>query len=299
MITLLSGENSFEIDRQLRQIVAEFGGAAEKFDGVELEVRQLPDLLMGMSLFAAQRLVIIRELSANKGVWEVLPEWLERQSEDTHVVLIEPKPDKRTKTYKTLQAVAAVVQCKEWGNRDESKAVAWVVAEMKRQGAAIDTTAARELVRRVGLQQQAVATAVEQLAPLGAVTLEHVEAQYLPPSDESVFQLFELALAGDIEHLRAALGQLARTEDPYMALGLLVGQALQLAALVVGRDANVASDLGVSPYAITRLRPYAQQLTHAQARQIVERLQHADRRVKTSSVAPWVAIEHALLGLRT
>ncbi len=98
MITLLSGENSFEIDRQLRQIVAEFGGAAEKFDGVELEVRQLPDLLMGMSLFAAQRLVIIRELSANKGVWEVLPEWLERQSEDTHVVLIEPKPDKRTKT---------------------------------------------------------------------------------------------------------------------------------------------------------------------------------------------------------
>lgn len=134
MITLLSGENSFEIDRELKHLVTEFDGRAEKIDGSELELRQLPDFLMGMSLFAEKRLVIIKNLSENKTVWVDFADWLERVSDDIHLVLVEPKPDKRTRTYKDLQKAAELKEFAPWGERDSLKAEQWATDEAKRLG---------------------------------------------------------------------------------------------------------------------------------------------------------------------
>ncbi len=47
MITLLTGENTFELEQALNQIVAGFHGVAERIDGSELSTKNLPDLLMG------------------------------------------------------------------------------------------------------------------------------------------------------------------------------------------------------------------------------------------------------------
>lgn len=112
MITLLTGENGFEIERALKRIVTDFEGTPEKIDGSELELRQVPDLLMGVSLFADKRLLIIKNLSENKAVWADFGDWLERVSDDIHLVLVEPKPDKRTRTYKDLQKAAEVKEFK-------------------------------------------------------------------------------------------------------------------------------------------------------------------------------------------
>ena len=102
MIMLLIGENSFEVERALRQIADDFDGTVEKIDGSDLQLSQLPDILMGVSLFATARTVVIRNLSANKSIWTVFGDWLPRISDDIHLVLVEPKPDKRMTTYKAL-----------------------------------------------------------------------------------------------------------------------------------------------------------------------------------------------------
>jgi len=59
MITWLIGENSFEVREALKSIESKFDGSPERIDGTELTLAQLPDLLMGMSLFATERLVVI------------------------------------------------------------------------------------------------------------------------------------------------------------------------------------------------------------------------------------------------
>src|SRR5664280_1253944 len=96
VITLLVGENSFEIQRALDAIISDFDGNVEKIEGSELQVSQLPDIFMGVSLFADKRLVVIRNLFENKAVWPVLGDWTDKISDDIHLVLVEPKPDKRT-----------------------------------------------------------------------------------------------------------------------------------------------------------------------------------------------------------
>ena len=106
MITLLTGENSFELREALQSIVKGFDGNAERIDGANLELRQLPDLIMGGTLFAEKRLVVISGLSNNSALWQKLPEWLPRVSDDVHLVLVDEKPDKRTVSYKSLKEVA-------------------------------------------------------------------------------------------------------------------------------------------------------------------------------------------------
>src|ERR1035437_6433304 len=100
MITVLIGENTFEIQRALDLIARDFDGKVEKIDGSNLQLSQLPDILMGVSLFAMSRTVVIRNLSENRAVWPVFGDWLSKISDDIHLILAESKPDKRTATYK-------------------------------------------------------------------------------------------------------------------------------------------------------------------------------------------------------
>src|SRR5680860_9144 len=166
MITLLAGENSFDIQRALNAIINDFediDGHVEKIEGTELRVSQLPDILMGVSLFSQKRLVIVRNLSENKDVWPVLGDWIPKMSDDIHLVLIESKPDKRTSTYKKLKEKASVREFQPWSDRDLAMVERWVTAEAKKQGLELDKKCVQFLVQWVGVDQWQLFHAIEKL----------------------------------------------------------------------------------------------------------------------------------------
>lgn len=296
MITLLTGENSYEIEQALRGLAVEFSGDMEKFDGAELELTRLPDLLMGMSLFSEQRLVVIRGLSANKQVWDALPDWLERISDDIHLVVVEAKPDKRTKTYKALQKAAAVREFKLWTDRDERRAEQWVGEQANARNVKLSPTAARLLVSRIGVDQWQLANTLDTLSVYDEITEDRIRDTTEARPHENVFALFETALKGDRARVQAMVQALSLSEDPYQLFGLLSGQAFQLAALAAAReDDDVAKDFGVHPFVLSKLRPYAAKQGVKGSRQIVRAFSKADELMKTSSTEPWLAIEQALL----
>lgn len=295
VITLIVGENSYEVQQTLRQLTAEFDGTPEKIDGETLELRHLPDVLMGASLFASKRLVMIRDLSDNKELWDKLPDWIERMDDDIHLVLIEAKPDKRTKTYKTLQKNATVMEHKPWTDRDQAQAKQWVVAQAKMRGVTMTPALARLLVARVGVDQWQLAQATQKLSVYDDITEEVIREIIDARPSENVFELFETALKGDADRLRDLLTVLARTEDPYMLFGLLSGQAFQLMALAVAREDNdVAKDFGVHPYALSRLRPHVARRGSSGVRDIVLAFNQADETMKTTAIDPWLAIDQVL-----
>lgn len=297
MITVLFGENSFEVDRALQKIAGGFDGVAEKIDGSTLELKQLPDLLMGGTLFARKRLVIIKNLSENKTVWSVFSDWLTRVSDDVQLVLAESKLDKRTKTYKDLQKTADVHEFKPWGERDGMQAEKWAVDEAKRLGFSLDQKSARTLVARVGADQWQLYHALEKLAVLENISPEVIEEIIEANPVENVFNLFEAALKGDGKKVKKMLATLELSEDPYRLFGLLSGQAFQLAVLAVGDkpSAEVAKDLGAHPFALSKLATPAKKLGRAGARKVVAAFAEADAGMKTSAAEPWLLIERALI----
>jgi DNA polymerase III delta subunit len=306
MITLLTGENSFEVESELGQLVAAFDGTPEKFDGAELEARQLPDLLMGMSLFAEKRLVIIRGLSGSKQAWSALPELMERMSDDIHLVLVESSPDKRTKTYKALQKSAEIKEFSPWTERDSGKAERWAVAEAKQMGVKLDTPSARLIVQRSlimpekgqpVIDQWRIINSLEKLSVLNEVTVEAVEKYIDVQPVESVFTLLETALKGNLPVLRRLLDDLEPSEDPFKVFGLLTSQAFQLAALAVTDQSpnETAKAIGAHPFVAGKLAPLARRLGQGGAKKTVLILAKADEDMKVSKAAPWVLIDQALM----
>lgn len=296
MITLLTGENSFEIERELSKIADDFDGAVEKIDGGILQLSQLPDILMGVSLFATLRVVVIRNLSENKTIWPVFGDWLPKISDDIHLILIEPKPDKRTATFKALKTTAVIKEFQPWSERDNIQAEKWIGSEAKALGFDLDKKSVQTLLQRVGSDQWQLFHALEKLSLVDTVSADVIMNVIEPNPTENVFNLFETALGGNIKELKRTIQTLEQTEDIYRLSALLFAQVFQLAAVMSAtKTNNVAKDFGIHPYVVSKLTVVAKQLGKDKIAKIIAIFAAADDDIKLSRAEPWLLIERALL----
>ncbi len=299
MIILLTGDNIYEIDQELARLSAGFEGEVERLDADRLEPRNLTDILSGVSLFSAERLVILRRASENAALWEALGEHA-AQDTDTTLVLVEPKVDKRTKTYKALAKSADVRVFAAWGERDAARAEKWLADEAKARDIILETAAAREIVRRRGVEQYQLLATLEQLSVFSNITLDIVDTHIEKTPTENVFALLEAAISGDSRKIHTMIQTLKLENDPYMTMGLLASQAFALAGLVLGDDkpqGEIAKDLGVSPFVLRNLTSSAKSIDQIRLSRIVNALAIADIGLKSSAVNPWIQIETALSGV--
>lgn len=295
MITWLTGENSFDIREAIAALEAASDVPAERIDATELRLQDLPELLMGVSLFASKRLVVISDISKNSTLWEKLPDWLPRISDDIHVVFVDTKPDKRTTSYKALAAAANVRDFPIWGDRDESKAAQWLVTRATQRNVALTSALATRIVQRVGLDQWSLAQALETLSLLDNITPAAIDDVIPNSPSENIFQLFETALEGRSQQVADMLHTLSLTEDAYALSALINGQALSLAAVTYAPvDAMPSKDFGIHPYVASKLERHARTLGKAKVGHIVELFAQTDADLKRSKAEPWVLLEQTL-----
>ena len=295
MIHYLYGENSFAIERELAKLVSNFANVPEKIDGERLELRDLPDVFAGQTLFASERLVVIRGLADNKPVWGELENYLNRVSDDIMIVLIDAKPDKRTRTYKVLQKVATMHEAKIMSDRE---ARVWVGGFAKQEfGLRLDSSRANLIVDRAGSDQWALYHALQKLSVFDEITTELITEIIDASPQENVFLLLDSALRGNQEKVGQVIRALEATEDGFRTFGLLSSQVVSLIALsLAGPNDNVAKDFGASPFALQKLRGFAEHLTPARRRRIMTIFAAADSELKLG-VEPWLVITKSLVKL--
>ena len=295
MITLIYGENAYERDQQLAALLAG-EEAPERYDGGELGVADLPQILQGVSLFSSSAVKIISQLGDNRPVWVALGELLEKQGSDTSpLILLETKPDKRTRTYKFLQKNAQLIECKSFGERDQAKASAWLERYAQQQSISLERPAAAELVQRIGVEQYALLHELQRLSSLGTVTLDIVKTYTEARAHDTAFDLLDLALRGKTTQLQTKLGHLKTSEDAYMTLGLMISQVYALAGAVTGGSEANASELGVHPFVLSKAQAAATSMSETSLREVIDSLATGDMQLKTSGGDPWLAIEVALM----
>jgi DNA polymerase III delta subunit len=292
MITVLTGENGFAIHEALQALIRDFSGQPERVDGTTLELRQLPDLLMGGTLFAEDRLIIIRGISENTALKTQLVDWLDRVDSSIHLVLIDEKLDKRTALYKELKKKAILKDFPAWGERDTGAAIQWV----QKQAPKLDRALADHLVRRVGLDQWQLASSLDILANLDEITLNSIDEHIEPNQTENVFQLFELALEGRPQRIFDMLRTLELSEDAYSVFALLSSQAYQLAAVGLAESGDAPTkDAAIHPFVASKLERHARRLGPRGVLRILSVFADADADLKRSRGEPWLVIEKSLL----
>ena len=215
MIYLIIGTNAYRAQYELQQLVKALDVRPEKIDAASLDLNKLADTVRGLSLFQERRLIVIERLSERKDLWDKLGEWTSDIAAETYLVLIEPRPDKRTKTFKTLQKTAKLIEATPLTDRQRPAAEKWLLDYASEHGVKLTKTQASNMVARAIIADEKSRSAeIDQLqlthavaALKNAVKIDDAAiAAVLPPAREfSVFDIIELAVRGKTANLRSAL----------------------------------------------------------------------------------------------
>lgn len=306
MIYLIVGTNAYRVQYELQRLVKSLGVRPEKIDASSLDLNKLADTVRGLSLFQERRLIVIERLSERKDLWDKLGERASDIAAETYLVLIEPRPDKRTKTFKILQKTTKLVEAMPLTDRQRPAAEKWLLDYASEHSVKLTKTQASNMVARaIVADEKSRSAEIDQLQLTHAVAAlkntvkidDAAIAAVLPPAREfSVFDIIELAVCGKTANLRSALDELRRSDDVYKVAPLVWLQWSQLVLLAKAEAASTSDtiDLGIHPFVARKLRPLARQLSPKDLAELTELAAERDYQMKTSSVDPWAALEDFL-----
>lgn len=304
MITVLTGENRFILQQELRRIVDGFVAehtdmALEQFDGEEAEFDRMREALQSMPFLASKKLVVLRNPGANKQFVESADSLLTELSEVTDVVIVETKPDKRTAYYKFLKKNTDL---NEFNELDVPQLAKWLVASAKEAGGTLSTTDANYLVNRVGTNQLTLQNELQKLLSYDKkITRESIDQLSERTPQSTTFDLLDAALKGDKAYaLELYAEQRSMKVEPQQIIALLGWQlhALALVKAAGDRDAGqIASEAKLNPFVVRKTQALAKHMSLADVKQLVHQVRLLDERLKSESIDADEALQNLIITL--
>lgn len=167
----------------------------DRFEGDAVTPGALGDALRMLPVFAARRLVWLREPSGGRGSWksvcEALPGLIRELGADAQAVLVVTATsiDRRLSWVRAFGE--AVIECE--APRGARELIAFVKRDAKKLGLALDGAAAEQLVERVGASLIGLRSELEKASLLAGpgqkITESHVAASAADLADEPVWDL--------------------------------------------------------------------------------------------------------------
>lgn len=295
MIRFLFGENEYSVSRaevRIREAFIEQHGtqSVEIYDGSQVQIRDLPQLLQGQTLFSDATLTVLRGASTNKPLWDELCDVLEK-TPDADLLIVEGKPDKRTRTFKWLQKNAETRECKLL---DERETITWLETEARGQGIALSRELATFLVHHSGTDQWRLYNDLIKLSLAGKPMSRDLIKELIEPNPTAtVFELLDAILAGRHKDAQQILDIVRIHEDPYKFMGLLISQLFALAVCVAADhrpSQTIAKDAGIHPYVAQKTAVLARNIDKQRLKKIISIVEEGDLLLKTSGGDPWTII---------
>ncbi|MDR2524306.1 MAG: DNA polymerase III subunit delta [Candidatus Nomurabacteria bacterium] len=300
MIHFYFGENSFEMQQQVANVAAKFAdkyGAENisKIDASGIDAQKLIAEIVNINLFAPRRLLVVRGAASNKNAWAAIGENLTRVPDETELIIIVPSPDKRTKTFKELKKNARTREFALPKNHDLTE---WVLRQAANQKVEIKRAAADELILATAGDPWRIANELAKFRALDAVaTPERVRDLVEYDISASAFNLLDDLLNGRRQRALDELAKLRQVEDANKFLGLLASQIFALSGAVNAGDkavAEVASDLSVHPFVMSKMFSAARKMTPREAARLARIVAETDAKMKSTGADPWRLIELAI-----
>ncbi len=302
MIVTLSGGNVFllraELSALVQKFLDDFGDLGlERLNGDEVEYDAIRESLQSLPFFAARKMVVLRDASANKQFLENAESLLTDLPETTDIILYESKLDKRTAYYKYLKKAT---DFREFAAMDENGLARWLSATAQEKQGSLSANDARYLVERVGADQQMLAQELDKLllyAP--SITRETIELLTEANPQSTIFELLEAAFAGNAKRALALYAeQRAQKVEPQQIIAMLAWQLhiIALAKTAGQRSPEIAAkEAKISPFVFKKSAVIARKLTVVELKRLVKDLLDIDRRSKRESLDVDEAVQNYLL----
>lgn len=303
---LVTGSEAFLADRAVRSAVAAVTKGAAEVEVTEMLASELDSgtlaELTGPSLFAAQRMLVLRNLEdLSSDVGPRLVEYAGSPAEDVAVVLVHSGGQKgktlldQLRKAKVNEVVASAPKAWELPK--------FVANEIRSLGGSVDERASSALVDAVGHDLRALAGACSQLVADSAgqiVTADLVARYFGGRAEVTSFAVADAAIAGRtepaLEQLRWALesGVAPVLVTSAMAGGLR-GLAKYTSAPTGLREADLAREVGVPPWKLKSLRQQSKGWTSGGLAAAIQAVAQADADVKGASGDAGYALERMVI----
>jgi DNA polymerase-3 subunit delta len=306
MIMVLTGENSFDLDKELHartsEFVAQHGDLAlERIDGQEADFEKIREAVTSLPFLASRKLIVLREPGANKQFVESIESLTDSVPETTDVIIVEAKPDKRTAYFKFLKQQKGY---QEFPVLEGPEVAAWLVKEAKNRGGNLASADARYLVERVGTDQQLLANELEKLLLHNPqINRESIEALTTASPGSTIFQLLEAAFAGNGRRtMELYAEQRSLRVEPAQIIAMLSWQLHILAIIKTAGDRpseQIAKEARLNPFVVRKSQAIARGLQLSELKRSIHSLLQIDMRSKRTSLDSDEALQNYLLELAT
>lgn len=269
----------------------------ERLDGEEAEYDRLREALESLPFLASRKLVVLRSPGSNKQFAENAERLLSELPEQTDIIIVEPKLDKRLAYYKLLKKVT---EFKEFNELDGPQLTRWLCDEAKSRGGQLSHKDANLLVGRIGVNQQMLASELTKLLQYDSkITEETILLLTEQAPHSTIFDLLDSALSGKTKRaIELYEEQRAARVEPVQIIALLAWQLHVLALIKTAgtkRPDEIASQARINPYVVRKSSNVASRLSLKELKELIHAVRNLDLRLKSESIDPDEAMLHLLL----
>lgn len=306
MIYLFSGDQTYFINQNLKKLKAripdqnfdfnyhEINCLKEDYKRLEIELKTPPFL-------SDKRFLILWDLLEAASKWQKEAEalqLLQTKNDDTIVVIIEAKLDRRKKISKELIKIS---QHKHYESLDQAQAIAWVKKQFQQHSISLPPNGANHLVNRVGVDTWILSQEIKKLVTYSdtqKISIQDIDELTVAQSQENVFGFTDALANQRVDQALQTLYQNLRSGvHPLQLLRLITNHFRKilfcadcLAHQKNGQQALV-KELKVHPFAAKKITAQARKMSLSQALQSYENLANIDRYIKYGQLEATLALE--------
>lgn len=307
-VVLLFGPEDFIASRAVDDVRKKLREQNPELELTSLDAAHYTAGQLGMvaspSLFSEPKLIQVGALATmNDDFLLDALTYIKDPAPDVTLVLAHGGGTRGKKLLDALKVLGATrIECQPL--KKDAEKIQFVSAEFSLARRRIDAQAVRGLVAAVGASLSELAAACSQLIAdtTGMVSTDDVDKYYGGRVEATAFRVADAALAGNapvaLSTLRHAL---ATGVDPVPLVGALAMKVRQVAKVfsLRGSSAQLARDLGMSPWQVDSARRDAGHWSGAALITAIKVLAEADAQVKGAAKDPVYAVEHAVTVIAT
>ncbi|GGH28037.1 DNA polymerase III subunit delta [Paenibacillus segetis] len=214
------------------------------------------------------------------------------------------KLDERKKIVKTMKTTATVLSFMPLGGGELTQ---WVVRQVEKQGCTIGRDAAEALIAASGVQMAALATEMDKLCLYagkgGVIDVDSINQLVARSTEQNVFVMVECIAGLKMEQALGIFYDLLKQREEPIKIAALIARQFRIMLQVkdLARQSysqqQIASQLGLHPYAVKIAGEQARKFEPAKLRMVLSELANLDYQMKSGRIDKVLGLELFLLKL--
>lgn len=302
-VYLLYGEETYLINQYKNKLRKALGSEDDQmnnhiFQGKDTSAGEIIDLAETLPFLAERRVILLEDTGWFKSGGEQIAEYLGNQNESTVFVFVEAEMDKRSKLFKAVSNHGVVV---EFAKQDEATLRRWIKTLItKEQKNASDMTI-QLLISKTGTDMENIYSEVQKLIcyclDKDVIEEADVEAVCITRIANHVFDMVDAIAVKNQKRVMDLYYDLMALKEPPMRILFLIARQCNMLMQVKEMmkngtpQKNMASTLGVPPFAVKKYVSQAEKFSSAQLKRAIARCVQTEEDVKTGKMNDVLALE--------